>query len=227
MIAEQLYRTQSWNDGAVQGQSSSSGVIAYICLVFLCFKSLNQSIRDTNDQKLHLSPLFVPTPPKTLRMALADRSFGSVLQTECTLQSRNSCMYHSRFMWSFLLPCCCATFGLVRKINDKNDQESTICNVCDGEIHRRVWGWVDSLLPDCRLINYGAENNSWIKPNWWMAMSGERGSWGYALLRWYSNYISWPWRRFGDVDTQQLIYIHFLTLYLSSEGLLSTNTRFQ
>lgn len=142
-------------------------------------------------------------------MALADRSFWPVLQTESTLQSRNSCMYHSRFMWSFLLPCCCATFGLVRKINDKNDQESTICNVCDGEIHRRVWGWVDSLLPDCRLINYGAENNSWIKPNWWMAMSGGRGSWGYALLRWYSNYISWPWRRLGDVDIQQLIYIHF------------------
>ena len=28
------------------------------------------------------------------------------------------------------------------------------------------------LVADCRIINCGAENNSWIKPNWWMSLSG-------------------------------------------------------
>lgn len=146
---------------------------------------------------------FFSTPPKLVRMTLtlpitdlcaADYNQSTIHRVELVC-----CMHHCRFMWSFLLRCCSATFGLVMKINNKNDQESTICNVCDGEIHRRVWGWVDSLLPDCRLINYGAENNSWIKLIWWMALSAGRGSWGYALWHCYCNYISWPWRRFRDV----------------------------
>lgn len=129
--------------------------------------------------------------------------------------------------------CCCTTFGLVKKINDKNDQESTICNVCDGEIHRRVWGWVDSLLPDCTLINYGAANNSWIKPNWWMALSEGRGSWEDS-----STVTTFPdleddleiLQVVYDVDIQQLTDIRlllvFFTPYLSREGLLSVNTLF-
>lgn len=126
----------------------------------------------------------------------------------CTIEPLACCLYRDRFMWSFLLRPCCATFGLVRKINDKNDQESTICNVCDGEIHRRGWGWVDSLLPNCSLIKCGVENNSCIKTNWRMASSGGRGSWGYALWRCYCNYITWPWRRFRDV--MMLIYNSWL-----------------
>lgn len=148
----------------------------------------------------------------TLTVLITDFCLCCRLGTFYRVEPPACCMYHNRFMWSFLLRCCSATFGLVTKINNKNDQESTICNVCDAEIHRRVWGWVDSLLPDSRLINCGAENNSWIKRIWWMALSGVRGSWGYALWHYYCNYVSWPWRRFGnvyDVDIQQLIDIHW------------------
>lgn len=46
-------------------------------------------------------------------------------------QNRTSCVHHSRFIRSFLSRCFCSPLGLVRKINGVNDQQSTICNVCD------------------------------------------------------------------------------------------------
>lgn len=154
----------------------------------------------------------------------------------------SSCMNHNGFMRSFFLCLGCTAFGLVKnkKINNKNDQESTICNVCDGEIHRRASGWVDSLLPDCGLINSEVENNSWIKPCWWMTLSGGRGSWEYALWHKYFNYIFWPWRWFWDVAgtlwcwhkaadgylLKWLLLVH-VPLCLSREDLLSLNELFQ
>lgn len=89
-------------------------------------------------------------------------------------------------------PCLVPHLALWRKINDKNDQESTICNVCGGEIHNGVSGWVDYLFPDSRLINY-EEENSRINQHWWVSSSSGSGGRGYALWRWHCDYISWPW----------------------------------
>lgn len=137
-------------------------------------------------------------------------------------------------MWSFVLYCCCVTFVHVKKINKKNDQSSTICNICDGEIHTRVWGWVDSLLPDCGSLTMEQKNNSWIKPNWWMAFPGKRGT--KIMLHDTNTVTTFPGLEDGfemlqivyHVDAQWLTDISWNSCYLLYAFLLlSMNAPFQ
>lgn len=49
------------------------------------------------------------SPPWTVRMTLTP-PFAHLVLLSCRIEPPACCMYHSTFMWSFLLRCCCATF---------------------------------------------------------------------------------------------------------------------
>lgn len=86
---------------------------------FLSAGFLRSSIQSSAlDQILH------PTP-KAAQLTSPAAHLSPALR-----HSRTSCVHHIRFIRPFLLRCFRYTFGLVRKINGENDQQSTICNVC-------------------------------------------------------------------------------------------------